>query len=211
MTYTLERRPLDIDYLEFVCNQEIDFISALPAEASVSQDVTSSLTELLSLIQQHKETQQATAVFELERQHGRGRPRMHVPEETLEHFLDLGLPLGCISTIMGFSRTTLWRRMREHNLSVTALYSKCTDDELDAFVSEIKSTMPHAGYRVVRGALLGRGHRVQWDRIHASMHRVDGLGILSRMSQLGCIARRTYSVPYPKYMMHIDTNHKLIR
>ncbi|KAE8277491.1 hypothetical protein D5F01_LYC22460 [Larimichthys crocea] len=43
------------------------------------------------------------------------------------------------------------------------------------------------------------------------MHRVDSLGVVSRMSQLGCVVRRTYSVPCPKYLVHIDTNHKLIR
>uniref|UniRef100_A0AAV2LKK7 Integrase catalytic domain-containing protein n=1 Tax=Knipowitschia caucasica TaxID=637954 RepID=A0AAV2LKK7_KNICA len=31
------------------------------------------------------------------------------------------------------------------------------------------------------------------------------------MTQLGCVVRRTYSVPCPKYLVHIDTNHKLIR
>ncbi|XP_035985228.1 uncharacterized protein LOC118558791 isoform X2 [Fundulus heteroclitus] len=43
------------------------------------------------------------------------------------------------------------------------------------------------------------------------MHRVDSIGVLSRMTRLRCVARRTYTVPYPKYMIHIDTNHKLIR
>ncbi|KAG9261338.1 hypothetical protein AMEX_G26349 [Astyanax mexicanus] len=43
------------------------------------------------------------------------------------------------------------------------------------------------------------------------MHRVDTVGILCRLNQLGCVVRRTYSVPGPKSLMHIDTNHKLIR
>ncbi|KAJ4941447.1 hypothetical protein JOQ06_011326 [Pogonophryne albipinna] len=71
--------------------------------------------------------------------------------------------------------------------------------------------MPDAGYSIVRGALLAKGHRVQWDRVYASMHRVDSVGVLSRMTRMGCVVRRTYTVPYPKYMVHIDTNHKLIR
>ncbi|KAJ4936277.1 hypothetical protein JOQ06_000876 [Pogonophryne albipinna] len=71
--------------------------------------------------------------------------------------------------------------------------------------------MPHAGYRLVKGTLQSRGFRVQWERVRASMHRVDTEGILFRMNQLGCVVRRTYSVPGPKSLMHIDTNHKLIR
>ncbi|KAF3833187.1 hypothetical protein F7725_026852, partial [Dissostichus mawsoni] len=43
------------------------------------------------------------------------------------------------------------------------------------------------------------------------MHCVDSVGVLARMTRMGCVVRRTYTVPYPKYMVHIDTNHKLIR
>ncbi|XP_077065660.1 uncharacterized protein LOC143718491 [Siphateles boraxobius] len=101
--------------------------------------------------------------------------------------------------------------MAENNLSVRGLYSTCTDAELDGLVSQVKERMPHAGYRLVKGTLKAQGHRLQWNRVKASMHRVDSLGILSRMNQLGCVIRRTYSVPCPKYLVHIDTNHKLIR
>ncbi|KAL0154425.1 hypothetical protein M9458_050274, partial [Cirrhinus mrigala] len=64
---------------------------------------------------------------------------------------------------------------------------------------------------MVKGLLQAEGHRVPWERIRASMHRVDSTGIISRLTQLGCVVRRTYSVPSPRALMHIDTNHKLIR
>ncbi|XP_077419460.1 uncharacterized protein LOC144050240 isoform X2 [Vanacampus margaritifer] len=60
-------------------------------------------------------------------------------------------------------------------------------------------------------SLQQQGHRVQWQRIRESMHRVDTAGIVLRMSALRCVVRRTYSVPGPRSLMHIDTNHKLIR
>ncbi|XP_041866834.1 uncharacterized protein LOC121655951 [Melanotaenia boesemani] len=123
----------------------------------------------------------------------------------------MGLPTSFITKLLGVSRATLFRRMSEYNISVSATYSKCSDEELDSLITAIKSSMPDAGYRVVRGALLVKGHRVQWDRLYASMHRVDSGGVLARMTRLGCVVRRTYTVPYPKYMVHIDTNHKLIR
>lgn len=44
-----------------------------------------------------------------------------------------------------------------------------------------------------------------------SLQRVDGAGVLSRRIQLSCVARRKYSVPAPLSLVHIDTNHKLIR
>lgn len=76
---------------------------------------------------------------------------------------------------------------------------------------DIKKDMPHAGYRLVKGTLQARGFRVQWERVRASMHRVDTVGILCRMTQLGCVVRRTYSVSGPKSLAHVDTNHKLVR
>lgn len=101
--------------------------------------------------------------------------------------------------------------MTDWGLSVRALYSDLTDDELDILVSDIHSSNPHAGYRMMLGLLRAQGHRVQWQRIRASMHRVDTAGIVSRMSELRCVVRRTYSVPGPRSLVHIDTNHKLIR
>ncbi|MED6260719.1 hypothetical protein ATANTOWER_027128 [Ataeniobius toweri] len=64
---------------------------------------------------------------------------------------------------------------------------------------------------MVKGCLQADGHRVQWDRIKESMHRVDAPGVLERMTQLGCIVRRTYFVQGPLSLVHVDTNHKLIR
>ncbi|KAG5262228.1 hypothetical protein AALO_G00293600 [Alosa alosa] len=43
------------------------------------------------------------------------------------------------------------------------------------------------------------------------MDRVDTVGVIARLSQLSCVVRRTYSVPGPRSLMHMDTNHKLIR
>ncbi|XP_062260800.1 uncharacterized protein LOC133968652 isoform X3 [Platichthys flesus] len=101
--------------------------------------------------------------------------------------------------------------MQEHNLSVRKCYSDISDDVLDQKVRSIKARMPHAGYRIVKGSLQAMGHQISWRRVKMSLQRVDGAGIIARMVQLSCIARRTYSVPAPLSLVHIDTNHKLIR
>ncbi|XP_067282440.1 uncharacterized protein [Pseudorasbora parva] len=210
----LERQPLNIDYLQFICRQEQVFISALSEIIHISEDVMLALTNLSNLIHHLRDTEaleEVSVTMELEPGHGRGRPRISISTSNLTHLIELGLPVKTIATLLGVSRATLFRRMAENNLSVRALYSTFTDEELDALVTEVKNSMPDAGYRMVRGALLAQGHRVQWDRVCASMHRVDSVGVLSRMTNLRCIAQRRYSVPHPKYMVHIDTNHKLIR
>lgn len=105
--------------------------------------------------------------------------------EHLVHLLDIGLSVATIAKMWGVSRATLFRRMAENNLSVRNLYSPCTDAELDELVTQVKERMPHNGYRMVKGTLKAQGYRVGWDRVKASMHRVDSIGILSKMTQLG--------------------------
>ncbi|XP_057188903.1 uncharacterized protein LOC130553782 [Triplophysa rosa] len=209
--HVLERQPLDTDYLQFVCRQELVIISALANIINISEDVISALTHLNIAIQRQMDSEEVCVTVDIERGGGRGRPRLTISTNTLNHLIELGLPLKCVANILGVSQATLCRRIADNNLSVTALYSTSTDEELDVLVTEVKNSMPDAGYRMVRGALLAKGHRVQWDRVVASMHRVDSVGVLSRMTNLRCIARRTYTVPYPKYLVHVDTNHKLIR
>ncbi|XP_034005839.1 uncharacterized protein LOC117497916 isoform X1 [Trematomus bernacchii] len=125
--------------------------------------------------------------------------------------LGTNLSVPCIAKLLGVSSSTIFRRMREFGLSVSELYSSISDEELDNVVISIKNDMPTAGYRMVKGRLLSIGLRVQWTRMAASMHRVDSIGILSRLASLGCVVRRTYSVRGPLSLVHVDTNHKLIR
>lgn len=211
VTQALQHIPLDIDYLEFVCNQEMVFMDSLSQHIQLSEDVVDRLTDLHNAIQQHKSRQEPQEVVRFERLTTRGRPRIIICTEQLVHLLEIGLSVNTIAKLWGVSRSTLFRRMTENNLSISTFYCKCTDAELDILVAEIKNRMPHAGYRLVKGTLKAQGHNVGWDRVKASMHRVDSFGTLSRMTQLGCVVRRTYSVPSPKYLVHIDTNHKLIR
>ncbi|KAA8577807.1 hypothetical protein FQN60_001058 [Etheostoma spectabile] len=113
-----------------------------------------------------------------------GRPRVILSEEYVSELLNMGLSVKCIAKLVGVSRWTLQRRMNEWGLSVRGLYSDLTDDELDILVSAIHSSSPNAGYRMMMGLLRAQGHRVQWQRIRASMHRVDTVGIVSRMAEL---------------------------
>uniref|UniRef100_A0A1A8QJP1 Integrase core domain-containing protein n=1 Tax=Nothobranchius rachovii TaxID=451742 RepID=A0A1A8QJP1_9TELE len=206
----LERQPVDGEGLQFACHHYLVLLGALGDIVDVGEDILSALSDLNTIIQQERDNQKTLITVHVERG-SHGRPRLAVSREALEHLVEMGLPTSVITKLLGVSRVTLFRRMSENNIFVSATYSKCSDEELDSFISVIKSNMPDAGYRVVRGALLAQGHRVQWDRLYASMHRVDSTGVLARMTRLGCVVRKTYTVLCPKYMVHIDTNHKLIR
>ena len=139
----------------------------------------------------------------------RGRPRYDIPEEHLEYLLNIGFSCPGIADVLGVSLSTVRRRMTEFGLSVTALYSKITDYELDTLVREIMEEYPNCGYCLMHGHLLHRGHRVIQARIRDTMHRVDPQGVAIRWNS--SIQRRKYTVTSPLSLWHLDGNHKLIR
>ncbi|KAF3842607.1 hypothetical protein F7725_024558 [Dissostichus mawsoni] len=143
LTHILERTPVDIEGLEFACRQDCVLLSALGDIVDVGENILSALADLNTLIQQERENEQTFVTLELQRGSGRGRPRLNVFVLALTHLIELGLSSNCIARLLGVSRATLFRRMAENNVSISASYSGC--------------------------------------------------------------------IPYPMYMVHIDTNHKLIR
>lgn len=208
LEYVLNNDPLDLDFLEYIVTQERTFMNALE-NADLPADVCKAIEELSSLLHQRNNPPPFNSVVQMIGPYGRFR--LQVTENHLQSLLQLGLPATCVADLLGVSRCTMYRRMQEYNMSVRSLYSTTSDDALDAKVRDIKTGLPHAGYQVVKGCLQVAGHRVQWNRLKASMHRVDTEGILTRMSTLGCVVRQKYSVQGPHFLQHIDTNHKLIR
>ncbi|KAG1928590.1 hypothetical protein F2P79_023572 [Pimephales promelas] len=211
----VNRHPIDFDYLHFVCCQELQFVRAGASYIDIPQGVVDALEQLNLVISNYLSQSTVPPLLDnvavAEWSGSVGRPRLNIRRETLQNLLSLHLPLASLAEVHGISRSTLYRRMKEENLSVRSNYSDISDHELDQKVRSIKARTPHAGYRLVKGSLQAMGHRVTWKRIKMSLQRVDGAGVISRMVQLSCIARRTYSVPAPLSLVHIDTNHKLIR
>ena len=56
---------------------------------------------------------------------------------------------------------TLHRRVRELRLEEETRYSEIDDQELDVFVRTILALLPNSGEVMIRGALCGRGVRIQ--------------------------------------------------
>lgn len=211
----INRIPIDFEYLLFVCTQELQFIQAGSQYIDISGELTDGLQKLTLVLSAHLSQNPVPPLFNdvatTCRSGNVGRPELHMSRDTLQKLLDTTLPLIRLTEMHGISRSTLYRRMKDHNMSVRACYSVISDEELDQKVRAIKARMPHAGYRIVNGSLQAMGLRLQWKRVRLSLQRVDGAGIIARMIQLRCIARRRYSVPAPLSLVHIDTNHKLIR
>ncbi|XP_057216619.1 uncharacterized protein LOC130570364 isoform X2 [Triplophysa rosa] len=200
---------LDLDYVEFLCRQVLYILEALSNHIQVPPVITQALQELFDLVRAQVEC--PAPCVRVEVAGTTGLPKILVEEQRLKEMLHAHLPVRCIATLMGVSRNTIFRRMKVYELSVRDMYSSISDEELDILVASVKNDLPNAGYRMVRGRLESLGHRVQWRRVAASMHRIDSMGIISRLSNLGCVVRRVYSVPGPLSLVHVDTNHKLIR
>ncbi|KAF3859015.1 hypothetical protein F7725_021414 [Dissostichus mawsoni] len=216
LSLILRNLSVDLDYLLDVAQQELSLATMASHHVNIPQELISCLQELINTLNSSLESVEeppagvsnivtGTVWGEL------GWPRLEIDTDDLESVLSIALPLKHLASLYGVSRSTLNRRTKEHGLSVRGCYSTMSDDELDQVVRSIQTRMPHAGYRMVKGELLARGYHVQWHRVNATMQRVDGAGILARMIQLGFVARRTYCVPAPLSLVHIDTNHKLIR
>ena len=64
------------------------------------------------------------------------------------------------------------------------------------------------GEIMIMGHLRSRRINVQRHRVRLALEQMDPEGKRKRSRP---IQRRTYNVPCPNYMWHIDGNHKLIR
>ncbi len=199
---------LNLDCLEFLCRQELYLLNTLSNHVKVPPAITLALQELFDLVRAQLEHPAPCVTVEVAGTPG--RPKISTEKQCLKEMLHTQLPVHCITPLMGVSRA-IFRQMDEYGRSVRDMYSSISDDELDRLVASIKNDLPNAGYGMVRGRLESMDHRVQWRRVGASMHRVGSMGILSRLSSLGCVVRRVYSVPGPLSLVHMDTNHRLIR
>lgn len=208
----LNQQPLNLDYLEFLTRHELILFESFSQQIGGLSEVTEALQNVHHLVQCEINIT-SVGIIELETEVGLGpgHPKIVLEREKLKNLLDTQLPVSCIAKCLGVSRRTIFRRMQEFDLSVRGTYSTMNDQELDNIISAIKNQMPNAGYRMVQGHLVSMGLRVQWWRMMASMHRVDAVGIFTRITELGCVVRRSYSVRGPLSLVHIDTNHKLIR
>jgi transcriptional regulator of acetoin/glycerol metabolism len=72
-----------------------------------------------------------------------GRPRFIVTRGQLQRLLALSFSKTKISELLGISRTTLWRRMRD--LDVDRLHTTLSDDDLNDIVSTYRKNHPFTG------------------------------------------------------------------
>ena len=96
LEHILGRMPLDLDFLEFTCTQELVFLNALSNQVEVCPAILNALTQLHHLISSEKENRnQYIATVHSERG-AAGRQRMVTSPEHLYNLLELNMSVPCI-------------------------------------------------------------------------------------------------------------------
>ena len=139
--------------------------------------------------------------------HQVGRPPLLVNIEQVELLRGSGFSWREVAQIVGVSRTTIWRILQDLGITPEK-YSDICDTELDSIVQDIYHGNPNIGTVMLQGYMSSRGIKIQRQRIRDSVFRINPNRVL-RWQQ--AIQRRSYSVPGPNALWHIDGHHSLIR
>ena len=192
----------------------------VPVDLESSQAVQQLLRNLRIMLigsdESHSDPRNCTAlaVYNLEPPNARrsgsvGRPKLEIPEETLLEFRSLGFSWKQIAGMLLVSRWTLRRRVKALNIEDICGYSNLSDDELDQIIRQfVQQHGKFVGYPIVSGHLKSLNIRIQRRRIRESLARIDPGSVRLRWAVV--VSRRSYSVPGPNSLWHIDGHHSLI-
>lgn len=138
----------------------------------------------------------------------RGRPKLLVNLDHVELLQNAGYTWIDIAKVFKISRSTLWRRITESGMCIDN-YTDISDADLDSVVANTQIHFPNMGLRLLQGHLKTMDIKIQRKRLRESFQRINKFNSTMRWHQP--IARRTYSVPGPNSLWHIDGHHSLIR
>ena len=130
-----------------------------------------------------------------------GRPKILVNIDQVELLRSAGFTWQEIANALQVSRTTLWRRLSEMNIS-TERFSDVCDLDLDSAVQSLQEEYPNCGQVMMRSLLQQQGIYVQRFRLRESMRRLDPIQTALRWRQV--VSRRRYSVRKANSLWHID-------
>ena len=140
---------------------------------------------------------------------GPGRPAFEIQRSCIENLMEIKFTAAEIAAILGVSRSTVCRRMRQYGLSYSTNYCCISDDDRDDIVRSISLQHPGCGSKMMEGHLRAQGVTLQQIRIRESLRRTDPEGTATRF--YANIRRRVYDVTSPQSLWHIDGNHKLVQ
>ncbi|KAI8498267.1 PREDICTED: uncharacterized protein LOC109476836 [Branchiostoma belcheri] len=147
--------------------------------------------------------------YRVSEEYSGGRPRKHITVQQIEYLRELGFTWLKIAELLGVSFSTIKRRQQEFSCRERSKYSDVTDEDLDRTIIGLKRVLPNHGENYLWGLLKSLGIFVPRQRLRDSIHRVDPINTALRWFLTTC--RRSYYVPSPNALWHIDSHMKLIR
>lgn len=139
-----------------------------------------------------------------------GRPKFHITSEVLEDLRNLGFSWTKIAMMMGVSRWTISRRVKDYGLENMRGFSPLPPAELDNLVRNYMDNHgTTSGQTYVIGYIKSLRYRVQRSRVRECLARLDPRNTALRWGVT--VSRRVYSVPWPNSLWHLDGHHSLIR
>ena len=128
----------------------------------------------------------------------------------LEVLLELGFSKQQIARLLGVSRWTIYRRVREYGLYHVSAFSDLSDADLDQKIRDyINRYGQKNGQVFLMGYLRSLGINVPRRRLRASVTRVDPANVALKWGAV--VYRRRYQVPWANSLWHLDGHHSLIR
>ncbi|XP_068742975.1 uncharacterized protein [Montipora capricornis] len=198
-----------ISLLRTLAENDIDFQDTWSSLASAFYDVFQCLREK-NLDLNNRPTAVAQVSIASKCTGRAGRPSFQIPQEMLEDLRGFGFSWQTIADILGVSRWTIYRRVQEYGLKSMTDFSLMSDGELDNIISEYMNQHGKTtGQSYITGYLRSKGLRVQRSRVRQSMARVDPENAALRWGAV--VTRRTYLVPWPNSLWHLDGHHSLVR
>ncbi len=131
---------------------------------------------------------------------GRGRPRFDVSCAQIEYLRSLSFSWTNISSLLGISRMTLYRRCREFGRIERG--RTLDDNNVRRLLGEIKKDHPHIGEKMVIGRFRSLGYQISRSRVRETIRRSDPINTALRWQGMKT-TRRRYSVPGPNSLWHI--------
>ncbi|CAM4549610.1 unnamed protein product [Leuciscus chuanchicus] len=139
----------------------------------------------------------------------RGRPKVTVTRQQLEFLVTQGYTIKRMAQLLGCSASFLYKRTKALGLPTRNSMSRSlTDEELEQHIRRLHGLYPRSGNEMMRALLRAEGLLVSRQRVRVMLTNIDPAAAARRWS--AAVARRTYHVPYPNSLWHMDGNMRLI-
>ena len=108
----------------------------------------------------------------------RGRPRFDISRDQLEYLFSMSFTWTDITTLLGVSRMTVYRRRLEYGMLRPG--REITDARLNTLLLEMRADFPDMGEVMVIGRLRALGYRIRRYRVRNAIRSTDPLNTALR-------------------------------